>query len=308
MGAAVATTGTATIKAGDELDQNSPLTPFHNDTSNNFHTPDSVRDTKKFGYSYPEINGKDTPGVKKAINALYGSSSGQSIARRGAVKERSNDSQPTATVQVFTGVPSASARPSGAPRPSGVAGQIASGLSEMSNSANSSLSVLQQGTYQEWITNIRVLKTAVESTFFIHIFLGDFTNDPKRWSIDPNLVGTHTIANHLVANPSQIHDTLVTGTIPLSTKLQIDADKGKLNMRNTTQVEAYLKDNLHWRITKMDDSPVPLDQVAQLKISVVSSVVTQAQNASDFPVWGEFTIHGDITDSKTGGLNVGEPS
>lgn len=302
MGPAVATTGTATIKVGDKLDQNSPLTPFHNDTSNNFHTPNSVRDTKTFGYSYPETNGKDIPGVKRAVNALYGSSSGQSIARRGEVEERSNDSQPTATIQLSTGVPSASVRPSG------VAAQIAGGLSEMPGPSNSSLDVLQQGTYQEWITNIRVLKTAVESTFFIHIFLGDFTSDPKCWSSDPNLVGTHTVANHLVANPSQIYNTLVTGTIPLSSKLQLDADKGNFNMENTTQVSAYLKDNLHWRITKMDDSPVPLSGVAQLKISVVSSVVMQAQNASDFPVWGEFTVHGDITNNKTGGLCVGEPA
>ncbi len=308
MEPAVATTGTATIKAGDKLDQDSPLTPFHKDTSNNFHTPSSVRDTETFGYSYPEINGNDIPGVKRAVNALYGSSSGQSIARRGEVEERSNDSQPTATIQLSTGVPSASVQPSGAAQPSGVAAQIAGGLSEMPGPSNSSLDVLQQGTYQEWITNIRVLKTAVESTFFIHIFLGDFTNDPKYWSIDPNLVGTHTVANPLVANPSQIHNTLVTGTIPLSAKLQLDADKGKFDMRNPTQVSTYLKDNLHWRITKMDDSPVPLSEVAQLKISVVSSVVMQAQNVSDFPVWGEFTVHGDITDDKTGGLNVGEPS
>ena len=308
MGNAVATTGTATIKAGDNLDQNSPLTPFHKDADGNFHTPDSVRDVKTFGYSYPEINGKDIPGVKKAVNDLYGSSAGQSIARRNAVKERDSGSQPTATIQLSTGVPTASVRPSGAPRPSGVAAQIASGLSEMPNSANASLSVLQQGTYQEWITNIRVLKTAVESTFFIHVFLGNFTSDPKCWSIDPNLVGTHTIANHLVQNPSQVHNTLVTGTLPLSTKLQLDADKGKVDMRNSAQVEAYLKDNLHWRITKMDDSPVPLEEVAQLKISVVSSVVQQAQNASDFPVWGEITVHGDITNDKVGGLNFGEPS
>lgn len=308
MGAAVATTGTATIKAGDHLDQDSPLTPFHKDTSGSFHSPESVKDTKTFGYSYPEINGKDIPGVKKAVNDIYGSNSGQSIARRSAVEQRNTDSQPTATVQVSTGLPTASARPSGAARPSGVSATIASGLSEMPSSSNGSLSVLQQGTYQEWITNIRVLKTAVESTFFIHVFLGDFGSDPKRWSIDPNLVGTHTIANHLVSNPSQIHDTLVTGTIPLSAKLQLDAAKGKLDMRDTAQVSAYLKDNLHWRITKMDDSPVPLDQVAQLKVSVVSSVVMQAQNASDFPVWGEFTLHGDVTDGKAGGLGVGEPA
>jgi len=275
MEPAVATTGTATIKAGDKLDQDSPLIPFHKDTSNNFHTPSSVRDTETFGYSYPEINGNDISGVKRAVNALYGSSSGQSIARRGEVEERSNDSQPTATIQLSTGVPSASVQPSGAAQPSGVAAQIAGGLSEMPGPSNSSLDVLQQGTYQEWITN---------------------------------LVGTHTVANPLVANPSQIHNTLVTGTIPLSAKLQLDADKGKFDMRNPTQVSTYLKDNLHWRITKMDNSPVLLSEVAQLKISVVSSVVMQAQNVSDFPVWGEFTVHGDITDDKTGGLNVGEPS
>ena len=32
----------------------------------------------------------------------------------------------------------------------------------------------------------------------VHIFLGDFNEDPTKWGVDPNLVGTHAVfANNM---------------------------------------------------------------------------------------------------------------
>ena len=56
----------------------------------------------------------------------------------------------------------------------------------------------------------------------------------------------------------------------------------------------------------MDDTEVPRDQVADLKFSVVSATVTAAQSASEFPSWGEFKAHQDITDGRPGGLGFGD--
>lgn len=74
--------GTATIRPGDILDENTSLKPFHKDTAGNFWTSSSSRQTSTFGYNYPETRNKDIGAVKKAVNALYSKSAGQSIKRR----------------------------------------------------------------------------------------------------------------------------------------------------------------------------------------------------------------------------------
>jgi tyrosinase len=46
-------------------------------------------------------------------------------------------------------------------------------------------------THKEWIANIRVKKYALNSLFFVHIFLGNVGPDPALWSFDTKLVGSH---------------------------------------------------------------------------------------------------------------------
>lgn len=58
----------------------------------------------------------------------------------------------------------------------------------------------------------------------------------------------------------------------------------------------------------MDGTNIPRDQVPDLKISVVSSVVTKAQSDDQFPTWGPVTVLTNITDGRPAGLNHGEPS
>ena len=58
----------------------------------------------------------------------------------------------------------------------------------------------------------------------------------------------------------------------------------------------------------MDETVVPRDQVPDLKISVVSSVVTRAQSDDEFPTWGPVTVLTDITNGRPAGLDHGDPS
>ena len=109
------------------------------------------------------------------------------------------------------------------------------------------------GYYKEWITNIRVAKDALQTAFFIHIFLGDFNEDPRTWSFDKNLVGTHTIFTPY-AQISQIDKNnpgITTGTIPLTRALRLAEEKGEVDVNDEKCVEDYLKKNLHWRVTRV---------------------------------------------------------
>ena len=58
----------------------------------------------------------------------------------------------------------------------------------------------------------------------------------------------------------------------------------------------------------MDGTQVPRDQVPDLKISVVSSVVTKAPSDDEFPTWGPFTVLTNITNGRPAGLDHGDPS
>jgi tyrosinase len=71
-----ATYDTFTSSAGQTQDSSSHLTPFHDDTTGDFWTSDTVRSTGTFGYVYPEtVNSTGaniTAQVVSAINTLYG--------------------------------------------------------------------------------------------------------------------------------------------------------------------------------------------------------------------------------------------
>ncbi|KAI4093348.1 MAG: hypothetical protein LQ344_002936 [Seirophora lacunosa] len=266
--------GSAAIAQGTLIDVNTPLKPFHNDSNGNFWTSATVADITSLGYSYPEIQGKSVSQIKAAVNALYASSSGVTIARRGDIQGHDDPN---------------------------VAPIVAAGLS-----SDAPVEILPSppasGNYTEWLTNIRVAKDALEQTFFIHIFLGDFHPDPKTWSMERNLVGTHAIMTPYVMKRDPLQSTIVTGQIPLTRTLRADEQRGLLDMKDEGKTKDYLTRHLHWRVTTMDDKEVPRDKVPDLKISVVAANVQAADAEDVFPVWGELKVQHGITNGRPGGL------
>lgn len=60
--------------AGQVMDQNSPLVPFHSTSAGDFWTASSVRNLTTFGYTYPELMSGNPDDVRVAVNSLYGAS------------------------------------------------------------------------------------------------------------------------------------------------------------------------------------------------------------------------------------------
>ncbi len=221
------TVETATIKSGDTLDGNTPLKPFHKDTAGNFWTSTSARNIGSFGYTYPELQGGTAASVKKAVNNLYGRSAGQTIARRSEIESAESRGEKFGRLgtRAFGGG--------------------AYGVQVERSTEN---------TYIEWIANLRVAQEALDSTFYIHVFLGDFAPNPASWSIDPNLVGTHSVFKPFPGTDKK-RDRIITGTVPLTKALRRDADAGKVDIKDEKAVEAYLTQNLHWRVTNVMSPP-----------------------------------------------------
>ena len=111
------------------------------------------------------------------------------------------------------------------------------------------------GKYLEWITNLKVQKHALDGTFFVHVFLGEFNREnPLAWRSDPNLVGTFSVLGESVGTgckkcKKDREDQLqITGQVPLTLALAERYLAGQIENLTPEKVVPYLQTNLHWRV------------------------------------------------------------
>ncbi|KAK5168744.1 uncharacterized protein LTR77_006053 [Saxophila tyrrhenica] len=272
---------TFTISVGDVLDDSSALEPFFSTAKRDYWTAGSVRDTKRLGYTYPELIGNpNVSDVKAAINKLYGNSFGSSsgLSRR----ESQNSTVPS--------------------RAAGEAHFEAASIPD---------EVVLDGRHRQYLANILSQKFALNGSYAIYVFLGDFDDTPTAWATSPNLVGTHAVfaaldggdaVSNAQARVKRDHAAIaVTGTMPLTSVLLAKAESGELSSMRPSVVEDYLEANLHWRVGMFDGTQIPPDSVADLTITVITAKVQPAESVDDFPQWSEFTEVTRVTQGKPGG-------
>lgn len=175
---------------------------------------------------------------------------------------------------------------------------------------NTAMTATDSKHYNEWIANITVEKYAAKTTFFVYIFLGDFTADPAKWGEDPNLVGTHVVfANNMTftgcercRDQAEEHK-LVTGTIPLTGALRDRLGKDKIGTLQPADIVPLLKKDLHWRIQTHDDKVIERTDMPSLKVSVARIPVALPESINEFPTWGSGTKESGVTAGRPGGAN-----
>lgn len=259
------TFGTFTTNQGAIEDVNSGLTPFHTDTTGDLWTSVGARSTGVFGYSYPELP--------------FWTESSDPAAYQASLRSKINDLYgQTATL---------------AKR---------SLISDRTTQYGPQNATTGGTTHREWIANTRARKFAMSGSFFLYIFLGDPNPDPTQWGSDPNLVGSTFFFGGSCTSCPNRDSALVSGAVPLTTPLLNSIRSGHLASLEPNDVEPYLKTNMHWRVSVVDGTTLPADQVPGLTVSVASSILTQASSNSEFPKWGPFSVHTSITDSRPGGL------
>jgi tyrosinase len=306
--------GTFATAAGTVENADSPLPPFWQ-APGKLWTSSGARDTRTFKYTYPELEmWADKPqdvrraNLRTQINKLYGATAPVAAIRPNifAPKPAAPAAPPAGgdkAQQPLAQKPAAPAAPAHKPV----------GKDEVEFTEDTSHDHKEdhsKSSYYEWIANIRVEKYAVKTTFFIHIFLGDFTDDYMKWGEDPNLIGSHVVfgtnLDHtgcercLQSNHKQ---KLVTGTIPLTGALGDKLGAGKIANLNPDLVVPYLKDNLHWRIQKHDDTPIERSEIPTLKIAVGHAHVEPPTSVAEFPKWGEITLQHGVTAGRAGGAS-----
>ncbi|KAK6428007.1 hypothetical protein LTR95_015856 [Oleoguttula sp. CCFEE 5521] len=253
-----------TIQQGQTVDANTPLDPFHSSQNGTRWTSQTARSTRTFGYTYPELaNNANTSSIKAAINRLYGGDSSPSNSAAAAIQpsKRFIDDTPEEP-SLFPRDPAAAARP--------------------------------KQLRREYIANIVSEKFALNGSYAIYVFLGDFdSEDPSCWPTNSNLVGTHAIFAALPGDSegngmSMSSGMRVTGTVPLTSALLDKAKNGDLKGLRKADVEGYLRENLGWSVRMFNGTAVPNDQVPGLNLKVVGADVQPATTGDQFPKWGNF--------------------
>ncbi|KAF8500075.1 hypothetical protein BU17DRAFT_72138 [Hysterangium stoloniferum] len=288
--------GTFTRKPG-EIESSyyaeSPLTPFRR-TPEKFWDSNGVRDTRVFRYTYPEL--EHLEGLSKEekinrvrieVNKLYGRTAPVSAAKPSVFKKL--DDHKTAA-HLDAGV------------------HVTAG--DWHKDAKN-----DKTHYHEWFAHIEAEKYAINTSFFVHIFIthtkilnpqGEFTNDPKKWGLDPNLVGSHCVfANNATFTGCEkcrdAHDKrkIVRGNIPLTSVL--GNRLGGIDKLEPEKVTPYLEKNLHWAIQRHDTTVVDNKDVPGLKVTVGHVLVECPGGPGAFAKWGQVKVHKNVTSGRAGG-------
>ncbi|WPH00294.1 Di-copper centre-containing protein [Acrodontium crateriforme] len=269
---------TFAFPVGAKEDVNSPLEPFHRDISGNFWTSQSVRSVRTLGYTYADLGNGSITAIKANINKLYANTKASSIISRRDEDDAVNDPR-----KLFTN------------------GDII---------MEPKVTVLDDKQH-EYLANILSSKHALNQSYAVYLFLGDFEDNPYCWPLSPSLVGTHAVfaslSNADVASSAKtmvlrtMSPVIVTGTIPLTSKLLALVQSGELSSMDIHTVSGYLAENLKWRIGTFDESQVSVEEFSDLVITVVTAEVEPAVSMGQFPTWGAFTELHNVTHGKSGG-------
>ena len=163
--------------------------------------------------------------VRTAINNLYGTSAGS-----GSVSKRSNNFHT----------------------------ELEREVADASTPDPSAPEEITDGMYRQYLANILSQKFALNGSYAIYVFMGDFDDSPTAWPLSPSLVGTHAVfaallgadtASNPQAKQKQDGSSIqVTGTMPLTSMLLAKVQAGELQRMDPETVAPYLSDNLHWRV------------------------------------------------------------
>ncbi|KAI9840552.1 MAG: hypothetical protein M1837_001532 [Sclerophora amabilis] len=266
--------GTRTIRPNSISDVNTPLTPFHRGNGNDFWTSASARSTRAFGYAYEDV-------------VDWGVSKEKLMSDTRAKVKKNYD-------------PDNSLR--------------RRGLSELSRRKVEPLRVDKElkegdsnlGAYNAWYIKLQVDEYELGQPFFIHFFNGPFPKDNTKLSFAPNLISSFSVFTP--QNTTEKEKAIVYGQIPLTRKLVADFDAKLIKDLEPDTIVPYLKANLEWRVQTFDNEAIPTEKLTTLKVHVAHQSVTPSPEKDEFPKYGDYTTHKEITVDKCGGWNgTGDP-
>lgn len=99
----------------------------------------------------------------------------------------------------------------------------------------------------DWFVRIRAGRHGLGSNYTVLIYLGEPPLSPDDWRSSPNLAGSHTILSGGFGGEA---GEITEGFVHLNKKL---TECGVLPNAEE-EVEAYLKENIEWRVLKVSEA------------------------------------------------------
>ena len=104
---------------------------------------------------------------------------------------------------------------------------------------------------RQYMTNIRVRKYGLGTSFSVYIFAGGEPAagaDPSTWSSHPAFVGINGVFAGPTTNEPAKAQVLANGVVPLTAALEALLENDALSGMDEQAVGVYLQDNLYWRV------------------------------------------------------------
>ncbi|KAG8891242.1 hypothetical protein FRC00_014037 [Tulasnella sp. 408] len=159
-------------------------------------------------------------------------------------------------------------------------------------------------TYTDWTARIHVNKYAVGCSFSVLIFIGPVPEDPTQWRTSESYVGAeHVFVNSQAEECENCRNTAeaeLEGFVHLNKAI---AARSGLNSFDRAVVEPYLKENLAWRILKVDGSTTDNSEVSSLQVIVVATPLS-FEEGEVFPHAGTGRHCHEITEGQPGGYHT----
>ena len=260
---------------GEPKNAHSPMKPFTKDQRGTYFTANDVKDTRIFGYYYPETSQRSYQQVAQAVTQLYGagtrsitkrddefSATGQYLGRQfkeGDYQTVFNiiaDKYALAgsyTIHCFIGKPdSNSTTNSTAPYP-------------IANSTTSATLPLSTGTAP--------YSNNTEADY-------DPSTDYTQYS---NYVGSYgVLGSSMQGGTNSSQPVMIKGSLPLTSCLQGKEAKGELESLRPEHVEPYLKENLYYKVVGVNGEIDP-DTIPNFHISIACNEVKPAASPDELP-------------------------
>ncbi|KAG8960489.1 hypothetical protein FRC00_000213 [Tulasnella sp. 408] len=295
--------GTFSLPASTPQNRETDLTPFWNGANTYWDSNDCREFQTKLGYTYPEFVGldlQDQTAVRAAIstrvNELYGDGTRQNFAFAAAAAP----SVSASAAELVNETPATHSAPAAAMRLFALPSRARAGQAPVPEPASASAN---ESTYTDWTARVHVSRDAAGCSFAVLIFLGPVPEDPAQWCTSESYVGAHYVFTNSqaeqCANCRDTADALVEGFVHLNKAI---AARSGLNSFDPDVVEPYLKENLAWRVLKVDRTSCQLSEVPSLQVIVIATPMG-FDEGEVFPHAGTGRHCHEITEGQPGGYH-----
>ncbi|KZS90427.1 Di-copper centre-containing protein [Sistotremastrum niveocremeum HHB9708] len=259
--------------------ENTPLAPFHTDTAGTYWTSNDAREWLKYGYSYPELQ-------QWLPKYRTGGRFNQELYKADIAKQVNALYSDTRQILLTRG-------PQSSRSSRGSAGHIVSSV---------------EG--HDYVVNVAYERFALAGlSFTIHIYIGQNTcvGTLYNFSTPAHTTGVNDGCENCRRQESG--HALCTGQVPItSSLLKYVADDGvPLSSMEPEQVEAYLKKNLTWKITKAYGEDVPVSSIPSLEVSLAVGTGCHYGDHSRLSKYHSYRVLPGCTEGRPGGYRRPNP-